>query len=153
MAIEAPLSKHKRNNLKIYIVVCLILAGWFAYDGYISQSFISEHTSEEGNPSAVLVINQKAPLAFVGVAVLLGGFLYAIRGRKLLAEDNELIVAGKERIPYGQIEMIDKTYFADKGFFTIVYKRDNGTETKRRLNERDYDNLEPILDHLVAKIT
>lgn len=153
MAIEAPLSKHKRNNLKIYIVVCLVLAGWFAYDGYISQSFISEHTNEEGNPSAVLVFNQKVPPAFVGVAVLLGGFLYAIRGRKLLADDNELIVPGKERIPYGQIEKIDKTYFADKGFFTIVYKRDNGTETKRRLSDRDYDNLEPILDHLVAKIT
>jgi len=153
MAIEAPLSKHKRNNLKIYIVVCLILAGWFAYDGYISRSFISEHTNEEGNPDGVLVFNQKVPPAFVAAAVLLGAYLYAIRERKLLADDNELVVAGKERIPYGQIEMIDKTYFAEKGFFTIVYKRDNGTETKRRLNDRDYDNLEPILDHLVAKIT
>ena len=153
MAIEAPLSKYKRNNLKIYIVVCLVLAGWFAYDGFINATFIGEHTNEQGNADGVLVFNQKSPPAFVGVAVLLGAYLYAIRGRKLLADEHELIVAGKERIPYGQIEKIDKTYFADKGFFTIVYQRDPGAETKRRLSDRDYDNLEAILEHLVAKIT
>ena len=40
MAIEAPLSRYKRNNFKIYIVVCLFAAAWFAYDGYLSQRFI-----------------------------------------------------------------------------------------------------------------
>ncbi len=153
MAIEAPLSRYKRNNLLIYIVVCLGLGGWFAYDGYINQSFISEHTSEEGNPNGVLVFNQKSPPAFAGVALLLGGYLYAIRGRKLVADDKELVVAGKERIPYSEIEQIDKTYFSDKGFFTVVYRQGNGAEIKRRLSDRHYDNLKPILELLVAKIT
>ncbi len=153
MAIEAPLSKYRRNNLKIYIVVCLVLAGWFAYDGYISDTFISEHTKEDGNPDGVLVFNQKSPPAFAGAALLFGVYLYIIRGRKLVADEEELIVAGKERIPYSAIEQIDKTHFADKGFFTIVYRQNGSAETKRRLSDRDYDNLEPILDHLVAKIT
>ncbi|UCD49156.1 MAG: hypothetical protein JSW27_16675 [Phycisphaerales bacterium] len=153
MAIEAPLSKYKRNNILIYIAVCLGLAGWFAYDGYLNQSFISEHTTEEGNPNGVLVFNQKSPPAFVVAALLLGGYLYAIRQRKLVADENELIVAGKERIPYSEIEKIDKTYFGDKGFFTIVYRKGNGTEAKRRLSDRQYDNLKPILELLVEKIT
>jgi len=153
MAIEAPLSKFKRNNVKIYIVVCLVLAGWFAYDGYISESFQSEHTNEAGQPDGVLVLNQKAPLVLVGGAVLLAFYLYAIRGRKLVADEDKLIVAGKETILYDTIEKIDKTHFADKGFFTIVYKQGEGAEVERRLSDRQYDNLEPVLDHLVAKIT
>jgi hypothetical protein len=153
MAIEAPLSKYKRNNVLIYIAVCLGLAGWFAYDGYVNQSFISEHTTEEGNPDGILVFNQKSPPAFVVAALLLGGYLYVIRQRKLVADDTELIVAGKERIPYSAIEKIDKTYFSDKGFFTIVYKRGDGGEAKLRLSDRQYDNLKPVLELLVAKIT
>jgi len=153
MAIEAPLSKYKRNNVLIYIAVCLGLAGWFAYDGYLNQKFISEHTTEAGIPDGVLVFNQKSPPAFVAAALLLGGYLYVIRQRKIVADDNELIVAGKDRIPYNKIEKIDKTYFADKGFFTVFYDQGNGTESKRRLSDREYDNLQPILELLVAKIT
>jgi len=153
MAIEAPLSRYKRNNILIYMAICLGLAGWFAYDGYLNQSFIGEHTNEEGNPDGVLVFNQKSPPAFVVAALLLGGYLYVIRQRKLVADENELIVAGKERIPYSEIEKIDKTYFADKGIFTIVYKQGNGGEAKLRLSDRQYDNLKPILELLVAKIT
>lgn len=153
MAIEAPLSKYKRNNVLIYIAVCLGLACWFAYDGYFNQTFINEHTTEEGNPNGVLVFNQKSPPVFAAAALLLGGYLYAIRQRKVVADDVELIVAGKERIPYNTIEKIDKTHFADKGFFTVFYSRGSGAEAKRRLSDREYDNLEPILELLVEKIT
>lgn len=153
MAIEAPLSRYKRNNLLIYIAVCLVATAWFAYDGYINRTFIAEHTTEEGSPDGILMLNQKVPPVFLVAAALLGGWLYAIRGRKLLADDEQLIIAGKERIPYNAIDRIDKTYFADKGFFTVFYNKDGGAEVKRRLSDREYDNLEPILDHLIAKIT
>ncbi|GAJ18741.1 unnamed protein product, partial [marine sediment metagenome] len=32
MAIEAPISKFKKNGLKIYIAVCIVVAIIFAYD-------------------------------------------------------------------------------------------------------------------------
>jgi hypothetical protein len=153
MAIEAPLSRYKRNNFLIYIAVCLVAAGWFAYDGYVNQKFIAEHTSEAGTPDGILVLNQKVPPVFLVGAALLGGWLYAIRGRKVVADEEELIVAGKQRIPYDAIDRIDKTFFADKGFFTVVYKKDGGGEAKRRFSDREYDNLKPILDQLIAKIT
>lgn len=153
MAIEAPLSRYKRTNFKIYIVVCLVLAAWFAYDGYISESFIQEHSDEEGNPNAILVLNQKAPPVLVGVAVLIGACFFVVRGRKLVADEKELIIAGRKRIPYDAIEAIDKTHFEQKGFFTIVYRNAGGAELRHRVSDRQYDNLGPVLDHLVAQIT
>jgi len=153
MAIEVPLSKYKRTNFKIYIVVCLVLGAWFAYDGYLNRSFIDEHTDEQGHPNGVLEFNRKSPPVFVGLAVAIGAWFYAVRGRKLVADEKELVIAGRKRIPYDAIEAIDKTHFEEKGFFTIVYKDPGGAEVRHRLSDRQYDNLGPILDHLVAQIT
>jgi hypothetical protein len=152
MAIEAPLSRHKRTNSIIYILACVAAAAWFGYDGYLNKDFIAEHMGERGHADYILVINQKAPPVLLVGAALFGVCLWRVRGRKVVAEDNELVVAGRERIPYETIDRIDKTYFEKKGFFTIVYKKD-GREVERKLSDRDYDNLGPILDHLIAKIT
>jgi hypothetical protein len=153
MAVEAPLSKYKRNNLLIGIVACLALALWFAYDGYFHREFIARHTTEQGGPDGTLVFNQKSPPFFVVGALLLGAYWYAIRNRKLVAADDALVIAGKKRIPYDAIESIDKTHFKTKGLFTITYKNEAGSLVQYKLSDRQYDNLEPILDHLVAQIT
>ncbi len=160
MALEAPLSRYKRNNFILYIAVCLGGAAIFAYDGYLSQyewshrrAFYEEHTDEQGRPDSTLVWNQKLPPFLVVGALLLGGYWYAIRNRKLVAADDALILAGGKRIPYDSIEQIDKTHFEKKGFFTITYKAGNGSLTRQKLSDRTYDNLGPILDHLVAQIT
>lgn len=152
MTLEAPLSRSKRINFILYIVVCVAMALWFAYDGYISRGFIAKHTNKQGKADSTLVINRKAPPFLLAGAALLGIWLFALRGRKVAAEENELVVAGRERIPYDAIDRIDKTYFEKKGFFTVVYQKD-GREIERKLSDRDYDNLAPILDHLIAKIT
>jgi hypothetical protein len=152
MALEAPLSKFRRNNFIIYIAICLAVALWFAYDGYLNQGFIEDH-SPQGRPDSTLVINQKAPFALVGCTILLAGYWYAIRHRKLVAAEDALILANGRRIPYDSIEQIDKTYFEKKGFFTITYKNEAGKLVRHRLSDRHYDNLSPLLDHLVAQIT
>jgi hypothetical protein len=153
VAIEAPLSKYKRNNCLIGIVVCLVLALWFAYDGYLHQEFIARHTTEQGGPDSTLIFNQKSPPLLVLGASLCGAYWCAIRNRKLVAADNALVIAGKKRIPYDAIEQIDKTHFKTKGLFTISYKNESGNLVQYHLSDRQYDNLEPILDHLVAQIT
>jgi hypothetical protein len=153
MAIEAPLSRYKRNNFLIYIAVCLVAGAWFAYDGYLNKAFISKHTNAEGQADFDLAFNRIAPPFCVAAAVLLTGYFLVIRNRKLVADDDGLIVAGKEKIPYDAIERIDKTHFEKKGSFAITYRRSDGRETQCRLNDRQYDNLAAILDHLVAKIT
>jgi hypothetical protein len=153
MAIEAPISKYKRNTL----IGGIIFLGGFGiyciYDGYYNEEFIKKYKDAEGNPNSTLVFNQKSPPYLIGAAALLGVYLFAIKNKKLLADENELIISSKERISYDSIQQIDKTYFEKKGFFVITFKDKDGKEARRKLNERTYDNLAAILDHLVAKIS
>jgi len=153
MAIEAPISKFKKTNLKIYIAVCIGLAIWCAYDGYFNDEWIKKHTDANGNPEAYLIFNQKAPLFLIGAAVLLGAYIFAVKNKKVIADENELIISTKEKIPYDSIQKIDKTDFKSKGYFIITYKNEDGSEVNRKLSGKTYDNLAAILDHLVAKIS
>jgi hypothetical protein len=153
MAIEAPISKYKKTNLKIYIVLCIVLAAWFAYDGYINKKFIAKNTNDDGKPNSTLIFNQKAPPFFAGAAVLFGVYLFVIKSKKLVADENELVFSDKEKIPYDSIQSINKTYFEKKGFFVFTYKDEHGKEINCKLSERNYDNLAPILNLLIAKIS
>ncbi len=159
MAIEAPISKFKKTNLKIYIAACIVFAIVFAYDGYLSRyhwslrrSFYEEHV-EEGKPDDTMIFNQKAPIFLVAIAALLTARLWTVKGKKLLADENELIISNKERIPYNSIQKIDKTRFKSKGFFIVTYRNNDGREVNRKFSDRAYDNLAAILDHLAAKIS
>lgn len=153
MAIEAPISKFKRTNLKIYIVVCIALAAWCAYDGYMNKDWIEEHTNTDGSPQSYLVFNQKAPFFFGGAAVLLGVCLFVIRNKKLIADDNDLVISPTEKIAYDSIQKINKTNFDSKGYFIITYKDKDGRENDRKISDKTYDNLKAVLEHLIAKIS
>jgi hypothetical protein len=152
MSIEAPISKFKKNNFKIYIAVCIVAAVWLGYDGYFNKKFAEEHKGPDGRPDSTLSFNQKAPPFFIGAAVLLGVYIVAVRNKKLIAGENELILGAKEKIPYDSIEKIDKTNFGSKGYFIITYKDKGGNQTNRKISDKSYDNLAAILEHLVTKI-
>jgi hypothetical protein len=153
MSIEAPISKFKKTNFKIYIVVCIVAATWLGYDGYFNKKFKEEHTGSDGKPDSTLVFNQKAPAFFIGAALLLGVYVAAVRNKKLVAGENELILGAKEKIPYDSMERIDKTHFGSKGYFIITYKNKEGFEVSRKISGKSYDNLAAVLDHLAAKIS
>ncbi len=161
MAIEAPVSKFRKTNLKIYIVILAALTLIFAYDGYLSKykwsmryGFYKKHVLEkDGKPTSTMQFNRKSPPFFAGAALLLLVYLLAIRGKKITADENTLVLSEKVRIDYDSIQKIDKTHFNTKGFFVITYKDSNGGQVSRRLSKRANDNLEAVLDHLVAKIS
>ena len=153
MAITAPLSKYKKNNIKLYIAFCIGFAVWCTYDGYLNEKWIQEHTDKEGNPETYLVFNRKAPYYLGGAAVLLAGYFFAISGRKIVAENNELIINDRGKIAYDSIEKIDKTNFKSKGYFVITYKDPSGKEINRKISDRMYDNLEALLNEIVLKIS
>ena len=161
MAIEAPYSKHKQTNLKIYIAVCIGLVIWCVYDGYFNENFKKKYTDANGKPRGWLVVNRYAPPFLIGAAVLLGAYLFVQRSRKIVADENELIIpstslrtgSDNERIAYDSIQKIDKTYFKSKGCFIITYIDKGGREVNRKISDRRYDNLEAILNHLVAEIS
>ncbi len=153
MAIEAPISKFKKHNILIYTVVCIVLAGWFGYDGYINKKFMKEHTDENGKLDGTLIFNQKSPPFFIAAALIFGVYFYMIRNKKLLADENELIISEKKKISYDSIEKIDKTWFESKGYFIIIYKDTNGKEINQKISDRAYDGIGKILDLLVEKIS
>lgn len=152
MAIEAPVSKFKKNNVKIFIVVLIIFAAWFAYDGHYNETFKEEHTTEAG-PDDTLIINQKAPPYLTAAAVLLSVYLLIISKKKIIADETQLILSNGSKISYDSIEKIDKTNFGSKGYFVITYKNPSGNEAGLKISSRKYDNLSAVLDELVAKIS
>jgi hypothetical protein len=153
MALTATLSKYKKNTYFVWMALCIGFAAYCVYDGHFNEGFISKHSSADGKPDSTLVFNRKAPYILVPVAALLGVWLLVISKRKITAEENGLVIDGKINIAYDSIQKIDKTLFASKGRFTIMYKDAGGKETDRVISDKDYDNLPAILDHLVAKIS
>jgi hypothetical protein len=152
MAIVAPVSKYKMKTYIIWIAAMIALAAYCVYDGYFNQSFKEKHIID-GKPDITMAANQKAPIYIGVLAVMLGGYALVIRNRKIVADENALVIDGKQAIPYDSVQKIDKTDFDTKGHFTFTYKTPEGKEIDRKISDRDYDNLKAILDHLVAKIS
>lgn len=152
MSVEAPVSRHKTNNLIIYIVVCIGVSIWFGYDGYLNEGFIQKHTVES-KADTTLVFNRWSAPVLAGAGVLLGVYSLVIRRRRIVAEEEELVLNGGRRIGYDSIQQINKTHFETKGFFVITYRTGDGGEADLKLSDRDYDNLSALLDVLVAKIS
>ncbi len=153
MAIEAPVSKFKKNNLKIYIVFCLGLLAWCIYDGYFNEKWIAEHTNEDGSQKTYLVANRRAPYLFVPLIGFFAITLFVIKDKKIIADENELVISKNFKIPYDSIQAIDKTLFEKKGRFTIIYNDQNDSELQYKLSDRKYDNLSAVLEHITAKIS
>ncbi|MBN1804620.1 MAG: hypothetical protein JW837_05175 [Sedimentisphaerales bacterium] len=159
MAVEAPISKFSKTNLKIYIGVCIAAAVIFAYDGYLSRYkwsmrygfYKKQVLDNDGKPTHTMIFNRKAPPFFLAGAVLFAVILYLKKDNKLIADENELIINNKKRIPYDSIQQIDKTHFEKKGFFIIIYK--DKSRDRIKLGKNKYDNLDAVLEHLVAKIS
>lgn len=152
MAVEAPISKFKKNNLKLYIVFCVLMGAWFGYDGFFSESFRAKHTVN-GVVDSTVLLNQAASFILMGLAALFVVYFFVIKDKKIVADDNELIIDGKKKISYQAIQKVDKTFFEKKGFFTFVYKDESGKESEIKISDKRYDNLSAVLDKLVEKIS
>jgi len=153
MDIVGPVSRHKTNSAVLYIAVLVGFGLWCLVDGYFKTSFIQEHTGPDGRPDSTLLFNRYAPFVLFLGAAGLGLWLFSIRNRKVVATDTKLIVRDTLRVPYDSIQQIDKTHFEKRGFFVITYRTEGTREDTVRLDDRDYENLRPILDRLVKEIT
>ena len=156
MAIEAPLSRYKKNNFRIILVILIGFAAWFTYDGYINKDYIKENTdnygTEEARPNSDLIFNKRAPFFLLAGAVIVGAYFFLTKDKKIIADEKSLLT-GKTSIAYDSIEKIDKTHFESKGYFVITYKDEAGKDSRLKLSDRTYDNLNSILDELVTRIS
>lgn len=151
MAIEAPLSRYKKNNMIIITMVLIVAGVWFYKDGYTNADFIAKHTNEDQSMDHTLLAHRYGWPVLVAGGLLTGAMFLLKRDKKIVADEKQLTV-GRTVIPFDSIDKINKTNFDKKGYFTITYK-DNGTSRDLTLSERTYDNLSAILDHTVSKIS
>jgi hypothetical protein len=152
MDILGPASRHRGNTFILYIAMLVLFSLWCAYDGYFNSEFITQHTAN-GRPDGSLQFNQYSPPVMVLVAAGLVVWLYRSRGPGIVAGDAALTLSDGLTVRYDSIEQIDKTHFATKGYFIVTYKTQDGKEATVCLDDRKYDNLGPILDRLVEKIS
>jgi hypothetical protein len=153
MAITAPLSRYKKQTYLIWMAILIGFGVYCIYDGYFNDSFKTKHSDAQGNPDSTLIFNQKAPPYLIGAGVVIGIYFFAVSGRKIVAENNELVINDREKIAYDSIEKIDKTNFKSRGYFVITYKDQSGGEINRKISDRMYDNLEAVLNEAVSKIS
>jgi hypothetical protein len=159
MVIEAPISKFKKTNLKIYIGACIIFAVIFAYDGYLSkypwsyrQGFYNKHV-KDGKPDDTMMFQRIVPLFLAALAAGLICYLGTVKNKKIIADEEKLNIEGKTEIPYRSIQKVDKTRFDAKGFFLMTYKDESNAENQLKLSNRRYDNLKAVLEKVVDKIS
>lgn len=150
MAVEAPLSRYKKKNMIIMTCLLVGIGLWFYYDGHYNRKFITEHTVS-GTPDSTLKFNQKSPPFFIGAGILWGVYLFVIRNKKIVADENTLD-AGKEKIAYSSIQKINKTHFDKKGYFIVTYADSGGQSKDLKISDRMYDNVPAVLDYIVSKI-
>ena len=160
MAIEAPLSRYKKQNFLIIMVILLGATIIFGYDGYLSKyewsmrhSFYKKHVIDNGGvPDGDMQFNRNTPPLFFVAAVAWAVYFFAVSSKKkIIAEESKVNLNGID-VPYDAIEKINKTHFDKKGFFTIAYT-ENGQHKELTLKDRTYDNLPAVLDHIVSKIS
>src|SRR4030043_833679 len=103
-------------NYKIYMVMLLAFAVYFAYDGYFNQKFIDKHT-KDGRPDSTLAFNRKSPPFFLAGVIAVAVYFWMVKDKKVVAGDEELVFSEKDKIPYSSIESINKSNFETNGFF------------------------------------
>ncbi|MHC4551468.1 MAG: hypothetical protein ACYSUT_01685 [Planctomycetota bacterium] len=160
MAIEAPLSSYKKKNFLIILLVLVGAAVIFGYDGYLSKykwsmrhSFYQKHVIDNnGVPDTDMNFNRKSPPVFLAGAAVIAIYYFAVVAKKHLSADDSMLTVNGQTIAYDAIESINKTHFDKKGYFIVSYA-ENGQSKDLKINDRTYDNLPAVLDHIVAKIS
>jgi hypothetical protein len=152
MSVIAPYCQYKKTNFKLGILILLVAAVWFAYDGYKSETFKKRHT-KNGTPDSTLAFHRKSPPFFAAGAVALAIILAVMKGKKIVADEQELILSDGSKIAYNTIESIDPKEYATKGYFVVEYKAQDGQKKFCKISNRDFDNLDAVKELLVAKIT
>lgn len=152
MAVTAPYSQYRKTNFKLAMLILVVAGVWFAYDGFKNEKFKAKHTKPDGAPDSTLQFHRKSPPVFLAGAVVVGVLFWRVKDKNLIADDERLVFSDNDKIEYTQIQSINKTSYETKGFFIIGYKSSDGQDMQRKVSNRTYDNLDAVLEVLVAKI-
>jgi hypothetical protein len=157
-------------------VILVVVAGWFAYDGYkgwpaenqqIDELVKRKLTKPDSLSGDELTLSQKQKhsntdiawqkrLAFIlpaGGVLLLAWTLYRSRGRYML-RDETLWAPGHPQVALSEITDIDASKWDRKGIADLVYRKSDGSIGKLRLDDFIYeqDGIDEIFDRVQARV-
>lgn len=176
--IVARAGKYFRNMRYLIVAMCVLMGGWFLYDGMIGypkkNARIDEVTklrdaappnSEESQKhSAELIrLGEKHPVGDLKNQKLIGGVLPLV-GLALLAywlhksrgeyrlENDVLSVPGHPPVPISAIQSIDTARWETKGIATLQYKTSEGEEGSITLDDFVYERkaIDDMYEVIVA---
>jgi hypothetical protein len=154
--IVARAGRYYRNARYLMVLLCLALAGWFAYDGWVGwpreNAKALQQGFEKGPHSDFDILLQRVlagvlPLAGVGILIRA---LHHSRGEYRL-DGHSLHVPGHPPVPLDAIRQIDKSKWERKGVARIDYEPAGTTET-RRLTLDDFVYEQTATDAILARI-
>jgi hypothetical protein len=154
--IVARAGRYYRNARYLMVLLCLALAGWFAYDGWVAwprENAQAQQRGEEKLPRSDFDILLQRLLAgalpFVGLGILIRA-LHHSRGEYRL-DGQTLHVPGHPPVPLDSIRQIDKSKWERKGVARIDYEPPGTSET-RRLTLDDFVYDQTATDAILARI-
>jgi hypothetical protein len=154
--IVARAGRYYRNARYLMVLLCLALAGWFAYDGWVAwprENAQAQLRGQEKLPRSDFdILLQRllgGALPFAGLGILLRA-LHHSRGEYRL-DGQTLHVPGHPPVPLDAIRQIDKSKWERKGVARIDYEPPGTTET-RRLTLDDFVYDQTATDAILARI-
>jgi hypothetical protein len=154
--IVARAGRYYRNARYLMVLLCLGLACWFAYDGWVGWPRENAQALQKGAEklprSEFDILLQRllaGALPFVGLGILIRA-LHHSRGEYRL-DGNTLHVPGHPPVPLDSIRQIDKSKWERKGVARLDYEPPGTTET-RRLTLDDFVYDQTATDAILARI-
>ncbi|MCK4849889.1 MAG: hypothetical protein KAT11_00990 [Phycisphaerae bacterium] len=143
MALILKSTKERVVKLFIATVLCFGLLLWCLYDALYKESM--KESSRQFNLYAVPV------LAVLGIIAL----FYAIRALRFRIEADEqtgISINGQAPIAWDQIEDIDTSALAKKGYLYIKYRTSSGESATLKLDEYNLDFFDELYAMIRAKL-
>jgi len=144
MAVVIKSTKERIVKLFIATVLCFGLASWCLYDYLYKESM--KESSRQFNLYAVPV------LIVLGIVAL----FFAIRAVRFRIEADEqtgISVNGQEPIAWDQIENIDTSVLAKKGYLYIKYRKSPDESATQKLDEYNLDFFDELYAMIRAKLS
>ncbi len=148
LQVECTATRETAVRMFIIAAMLLGLGAYCVYDGYIVDKYPYKPFDEDINAWATWAFNQYGPYVFIPAGLIV--IFFAIRSlrRRLIADDDGIGYAGKDKIPWGQITALDASVLQSK---QILYLR-HGQDKKLALDGYKLNNFRDLVAFIEERV-
>ena len=151
MTLEGRTTAERRNRILFLTVLCVILCGWFAYDGWYKYPGMNQAKQAAGYKdlpySQSEVLRQKAIAVGLGVVslVALAYLVHVMRQRFVLDESG--LRMGRRHVSWDHMQQLLTDQYPKRGWVDLVL----ADSRKVRLDSYKIDQFDQIVEHICAR--